>query len=600
VSMQPPDFGAEPRRARDQLLSESEERFRLLVEGVKDYAIFMLDAEGYVTSWNPGAQRIKGYKEGEIIGEHFSVFYTDEDRERGHPEEVLRAAAAEGSYEEEAIRVRKDGSTFWATVLITALRDSSGNLRGFAKVTKDITARKEAEELERLLAQEEAARERATDILESFSDAFFAVDHQWRFTYVNSKAEELWGRERQELVGKNIWEEFPEAQDSGYYLQTRRAMEEGVTTEFETISPVLGIWIAGRAYPSREGLSVYFQDVTERKHAEVERARLAAIVESSDDVILSKTLEGIITSWNKGAEKIYGYTAEEAVGQPVSMLVPPERPIEIPSILESIRRGEKVDHFETVRVTKDGRRLDISLTVSPIRNSVGEIVGASTIARDITERKRAEDSMRQVREAERRRLARDLHDGVLQDLSYTAAAMQLIMLDAADTSLLEELQSAVDRIRRAALGLREAVNDLRLADEADLPLPDFAEALVRRNRARTRGLEISLEVAEGFPTTPLGETGTELSRIVQEALTNARRHSGAARVSVTLKTEGGDLVAEVADDGQGFGPETQHGVGMSSMRERAAAIRGELEIESEPGQGTSVRMRVPLPQRTQQ
>jgi PAS domain S-box-containing protein len=209
VSMQPPDFGAEPRRARDQLLSESEERFRLLVEGVKDYAIFMLDAEGYVTSWNPGAQRIKGYKEGEIIGEHFSVFYTDEDRERGHPEEVLRAAAAEGSYEEEAIRVRKDGSTFWATVLITALRDSSGNLRGFAKVTKDITARKEAEELERLLAQEEAARERATDILESFSDAFFAVDHQWRFTYVNSKAEELWGRERQELVGKNIWEEFP-------------------------------------------------------------------------------------------------------------------------------------------------------------------------------------------------------------------------------------------------------------------------------------------------------------------------------------------------------------------------------------------------------
>jgi PAS domain S-box-containing protein len=597
--MQPPDFGEAPRQTQE-ILRESEERFRLLVEGVKDYAIFMLDAEGHITTWNLGAWRIKGYEAEEIIGEHFSIFYTDEDVERGYPDEVLRLAAADGHYEEEGLRVRKDGSTFWANVVITALRDEAGDLRGFAKVTRDITARREAEERERLLAREQAARERATDILESISDAFFAVDNEWRFTYVSSKAEELWGRERQELVGKNIWEEFPEAQDSGYYLQTRRAMEEGVTTEFETISPVLGIWIAGRAYPSREGLSVYFQDVTERKHAEVERARLAAIVESSDDVILSKTLEGIITSWNKGAEKIYGYTAEEAVGQPVSMLVPPERPIEIPSILESIRRGEKVDHFETVRVTKDGRRLDISLTVSPIRNSVGEIVGASTIARDITERKRAEDSMRQVREAERRRLARDLHDGVLQDLSYTAAAMQLIMLDAADTSLLEELQSAVDRIRRAALGLREAVNDLRLADEADLPLPDFAEALVRRNRARTRGLEISLEVAEGFPTTPLGETGTELSRIVQEALTNARRHSGAARVSVTLKTEGGDLVAEVADDGQGFGPETQHGVGMSSMRERAAAIRGELEIESEPGQGTSVRVRVPLPQRTQQ
>src|SRR5215211_9502876 len=127
------------------------------------------------------------------------------------------------------------------------------------------------------------------------------------------------------------------------------------------------------------------------KRSEEESARLAAIVESSDDVIIGKTLEGIITSWNKGAERIYGYSAEEAVGQPISMLVPPERPNEIPRILESIRRGEKVDHFETVRMTKDGRRLDISLTVSPIRNSSGDIVGAATIARDITERKRMEE-----------------------------------------------------------------------------------------------------------------------------------------------------------------------------------------------------------------
>ena len=185
---------------------------------------------------------------------------------------------------------------------------------------------------------------------------------------------------------------------------------------------------------------------------------------------------------------------------PVSMLVPPERPNEIPEILQRIQRGEKVDHFETVRMTKDGRRLDISLTVSPIRNSEGEIVGASTIARDITERKRAEEAMRQVREAERRRLARDLHDGVLQDLSYTAASMELIMLDAWDTSLGKELQRAVYRVRRAGQELREAVNDL---------------------------------------------------------------------------------------------------VGLNSMRERAEVIGGELEIASQPGRGTSVRLRVPLPERTE-
>src|SRR5919107_5620077 len=175
VSMQPSDSGGTSGRTQE-VLRRSEERFRLLVEGVKDYAIFMLDPYGYITTWNEGARRIKGYEEEEIIGEHFSIFYTSQDVERGHPDEELRIAEAEGSYEEEGPRVRKDGSTFWASVLITALWDEGGELRGFAKVTRDITERKAAEERERLLAQERAAREQATDILESISDAFFAVD----------------------------------------------------------------------------------------------------------------------------------------------------------------------------------------------------------------------------------------------------------------------------------------------------------------------------------------------------------------------------------------------------------------------------------------
>src|ERR687889_560241 len=214
--MQPSDFGGASGRTQE-ILRQSEERFRLLVEGVKDYAIFMLDPYGYITTWNEGARRIKGY-------------------------------------EEEGIRVRKDGSTFFANVLITAVRDEEGELRGFAKVTRDITERKAAEERERLLSREKAALERAADTLESISDAFYAVDGEWCFTYVNGKAEELWGRSREELLGKNIWDEFSEAVGSESYRQIKRAMEEGVTTEFETISPVLDVWVAGRVYPSAEGL----------------------------------------------------------------------------------------------------------------------------------------------------------------------------------------------------------------------------------------------------------------------------------------------------------------------------------------------------------
>src|SRR5919112_1196062 len=282
--MQPSDFGESPGRTREAL-RESEERFRLLVEGVKDYAIFMLDPEGYITTWNEGAKRIKGYEAEEIVGEHFSIFYTEEDVEREHPDEELRIAEAHGSYEEEGIRVRKDGSTFWASVLITALRDEEGELRGFAKVTRDITARKEAEERERFLVREAAALERATDILESISDAFYAVDREWRFTYVNGKAEELWGRTREDLLGKNVWEEFPEAADHESYRRIKHAMEEGVTTEFET-RLAGGAWVAGRAYPSREGLSVYFRDETEnRRNEEAQRflVQASAVLSSSLD-----------------------------------------------------------------------------------------------------------------------------------------------------------------------------------------------------------------------------------------------------------------------------------------------------------------------------
>src|SRR5919107_5587028 len=127
VSMQPSDSGGTSGRTQE-VLRRSEERFRLLVEGVKDYAIFMLDPYGYVSTWNEGARRIKGYEEEEIVGEHFSIFYTEEDIERGHPDEELRIAAAEGSYEEGGPRLRKDGSTFFASVLITALRDEKGDL----------------------------------------------------------------------------------------------------------------------------------------------------------------------------------------------------------------------------------------------------------------------------------------------------------------------------------------------------------------------------------------------------------------------------------------------------------------------------------------
>jgi PAS domain S-box-containing protein len=328
------------------------------------------------------------------------------------------------------------------------------------------------------------------------------------------------------------------------------------------------------------------------------------------DGITAQDTTGRIIYANEAAARMVGYPSarEFMEASPDEVLIrfevldeeghpfPPER---LPG-RRALADEEGAEEVLRFRVLATGEERWSIVKAMPIFGEQGRVRMAVNIFCDITEVKRAEDTLRRVTEAERSRIARDLHDGVLQDLAYTAAAMGLIMLQVEDAELEKELQTAIDAVRRSAQGLREAVNDLRLEDEEDRPFLELIESVVRRNRAMARGFEISLEVGEELPSGPLGDVGTQSFRILQEALTNARRHSGAKRVSVTLKLEGEDLVAEVSDDGRGFRPDTVPGVGQSSMRERATLIGGELEIESQPGQGTSVRLRVPLPQVVQE
>ena len=186
------------RRRTEQQLRESEEIFRLLVEGVKDYAIFMLDPDGRVASWNEGVERIQGYEAEEIVGRHFSVFYTEEDLEEGLPQQHLDIAAAEGRLEEEGLRVRKGGSRFWADVVIAALTDEAGNLRGFSKVVRDVTWRKESERALRRSLKELADMKFALDE----SAIVIMIDQGGKISYVNDKFCEISRYPREELLGQ--------------------------------------------------------------------------------------------------------------------------------------------------------------------------------------------------------------------------------------------------------------------------------------------------------------------------------------------------------------------------------------------------------------
>src|SRR5579884_3195613 len=184
---------------------QSERVFRMLVEGVRDYAIFLLDPQGHVASWNPGAERIKGYRAEEIIGQHFSRFYPQEAIDRGWPAHELKAAAAEGRFEDEGWRIRKDGSRFWANVVITALVDGAGSLRGFSKITRDLTERKQAEESLR------RSEERFRHMIEGVKDyAIFMLDPQGNVATWNAGAERIKGYKDEEIIGQNFEKFYPQ------------------------------------------------------------------------------------------------------------------------------------------------------------------------------------------------------------------------------------------------------------------------------------------------------------------------------------------------------------------------------------------------------
>ena len=305
-----------------------------------------------------------------------------------------------------------------------------------------------------------------------------------------------------------------------------------------------------------------------------------------------------ITYMSPQYETMFGYPAEsEAVDEEhwLRTLHPEDRER---VLAEEVRTDETGEPFEVEYrvIVRDGRIVWLRDQATLVRNEEGRPLYWLGVQYDISEQKRVEEALREVREAERHRLARDLHDGVLQDLAYTTAAIGFIMRDAEGTSVEEKLQKVVAANRRAAEELRSVVEDLRLEEERNRPFSELVESLVERNRAMARGQEIELRMEEGFTATSLKNTATEVLRVIQEALTNARRHSGARNVRVRLSEDGDELLAEVSDDGRGFGPGIASGVGLSSMHERAAILGGKLRIESQVGQGTRVQLRVPISQ----
>jgi PAS domain S-box-containing protein len=244
------------RKRSTHVLQETEARFQSLVDAVDEYALFRLDVGGRVISWNQGAAKIKGYDAVDILGEHISAFYTDDDRAAGVPEENLIRALEEGSFETEGWRLREDGTRFWANVTITVVFDEDGNHDGFLKVTRDMTNRHRREvELESELQQ----------MLGRISDAFIGVDRALCFTHVNERAEILLDHSEEELLGETLWNVFSGTELEDVREAFQLAVNDQTPISIEFYHETLAIWIEANLFPSETGVSVYFRDVTEQR-----------------------------------------------------------------------------------------------------------------------------------------------------------------------------------------------------------------------------------------------------------------------------------------------------------------------------------------------
>jgi PAS domain S-box-containing protein len=337
--------------------------------------------------------------------------------------------------------------------------------------------------------------------------------------------------------------------------------------------------------------------------------RLAAIVESSDDAIVSKNLDGVISSWNKSAERLFGYSAEEAIGKNILLIVPSDRREEEATILARLRRGERIDHFETVRVRKDGTRLDISLTISPVRDATGRVVGASKVARDITGRREAEEARKeadvsarllQVQDAERRRIARELHDGVGQLLA--AIGMNVSQNLEEQTKLspatARRVHENLDLIAQASAEIRTVSYLLHppMLEELGLrfALKSYVDGFAERSK-----IPVELQVDSELGRLPQ-DYELCIFRVVQECLTNIHRHSSSPTASIRLSRTAKEVRLEVRDSGTGIKEPVRSsiasgasaGVGFRGMQERVRTLAGTLTVQSNEN-GTAVLVVLP-------
>jgi PAS domain S-box-containing protein len=625
----------------ESIAKEGEERIRrqaALID-LSHEPIFVWQLEGAIVDWNEGSERLYGFTKQEALGRvSHDLLKTKFSASLEKQIENLRR---DHYWSGELMHVTKDGRTVIVESKQQFIQSNGQSL--VLETNRDITARRQAEEA---LSQQ---RELLQVTLSSIGDGVIATDVDGKITFINSMAQSItgWGIEAEGRPVHEVFNIINEQTRLGVDNPALKAMSDGVIVGLANHTVLITkdgneIPIDDSGAPIRDidgrvlGAVLIFRDVTERRKADRAQGILAEIVQSSDDAIISKSLDGTIRSWNEGAEKLFGYSEKEVIGQSIKIIIPPERLNEEESILERLGGGERIQHFETVRVAKDGRRIPISLTVSPVKNRAGEIIGASKIARDISQQKLIEQERERllVREQQLRteaQAASKLKDEFLATVSHELRTPLNAILGWGTMLRQREvppdtLKSGIAAIERNARFQAQLIEDLldvsriisgkmRL-DIKTIEIKPIIKSVLESLQPAAEAKQIHLEMIVDPLANRLRADEARLQQIIWNLLSNSVKFTDKGGL-ITIRIGRSESAIEivVTDNGQGINPEflpyvfdrfqqadasitRKHGglgLGLAISRHLVELHGGTIEVTSPGiGQGSTFKVRLPV------
>ncbi len=618
-------------------------RFELLVDAVSDYAIYMLDPDGFITTWNVGAERIKGYRPAEIIGQHFSRFFTADDQADGLPDNILRRARDTGRHEAEGWRVRKDGSRFWANAIVQPVRDQNGAMIGFAKITRDITERAAAQ-----TAIQESER-RFRMLVEGVTDyAIYMLDPSGNITNWNTGAERLKGYSAAEIVGQHFSKFYTKddrvtglpgrvletaARDGRYEAEGWRVRKDGARFWASVVVDAIYNETGGL-----EGFAKITRDITERRAAldamrESERQFRLLVAGVIDYAIYMLDPNGLVTSWNAGAERIKGYSADEIIGQHFSRFYTErDRAAGAPARALFTATSEGRFEAEGWRVRKDGTMFWANVVLDPIHDERGGLIGFAKITRDITERRDAQNALqeaqRQRAQAQKMEALGQLTGGVAHDfnnlLMVVSGHIQTVKRAVADDAKAARAAEAIALAAQRGATLTRQLLTFSRRQTINPTVLDVGKRLdaFRTMLASSMGESVKLMTTLEPDVWPVKVDPSELELALVNLALNARdAMANGGVISVTAENatlsrndtpaavEGDFVALRVIDTGSGIAPDVlpkvfdpffttkqMHkgsGLGLSQVHGFVHQSGGTVTVDSELGRGTTVTLYLP-------